>query len=475
MDDLSYFEQESVAHAPIDNSFISIVELLQWDELSQDQIDNRQTTFKPAYTRIKFSVCVLTAFAWLSFCTYLSIPWIYDLAYYLTLIPAVIIVASIALIPGFMYIFLILSYTVDRRKVGERKKTYPFVSILIAAYNEESCIARTLEGIKNQEYPAGFEVILIDDGSGDNTVQIAEASNLENLIILRANHGGKANALNFGLEQAKARYIITLDADTLLLKNAVQELMDKLLSAQYGTVACAGSIYVSNVQHNLMTKIQTWDYFLAIAMIKRSQSFLQGTLVAQGAFSVYEKKVLKEVGGWPNMVGEDIVLTWALLNKGYYIDFAEKAMAFTSVPTTYRQFFFQRSRWARGLIEAFRRYPALLLRRRLSTFYIYWNLGFILFDSIFFFIFMPGMVAALFGKYYIAGPMTLLVLPLGFLSNYIFSSGQKRLFVSQGIPVQKNALGFFLYTLCYQYMMNPAVIHGYVSEFLSWKKSWGTK
>lgn len=266
-----------------------------------------------------------------------------------------------------------------------------------------------------------------------------------------------------------------MDADTVLIKTSISQLVNRLLSAQKGTVACAGAIYIKNTPKTLLTKIQYWDYFLAISIIKRSQSFLQGTLVAQGAFSIYEKKVIQDMGGWPGMVGEDIVLTWGMLDQGYYVDFAENAIAFTNAPTTYKQFFFQRSRWARGLIEAFRHYPRLLFRPRLSTFFIYWNMCFILLDTIFFFVFIPGAIAALFGYYFIAGPMTLVVLPLGFLSNYIFFTGQMRLFKFNKIYIRNNRIGFLMYVVFYQFMMNPSVIHGYLLELSRYKKSWGTK
>ncbi|RUR17315.1 glycosyltransferase family 2 protein [Legionella sp. km535] len=425
--------------------------------------------------RTKFLFNLIISLMWFLLCFYLSITWIYDLAGLVTFIPSVIIVLSIALIPGFMYMFLLTSYLTDSRKNKIYKHEYPAVSVLIAAYNEEHSIEFTLNSIKKQEYPAKIEIFLIDDGSVDKTVEKAKILKLGNLRILEANHKGKAAALNFAFPHVTTDYVITIDADTYLQSSAIKNLMTKLLTGPKGTVACAGSVYVKNSRATLMTRIQEWDYFHAIAVIKRTQSFYQGTLVAQGCFSVYTKASLQEVNGWPEVVGEDIVLTWSLLNKGYRIDFAEEAISFTNVPETYKQFFFQRSRWARGLFEAFRQYPGILLRPRLSTFYVYWNLFFILFDNVFLFVFVPGVIAAFFGYFYIAGPMTLAVLPLGILSNLIFYVGQRSLFQRSNFKVRKNILGFVLYVLFYQFLMNPAVIYGYVSELLRRKKTWGTK
>jgi biofilm PGA synthesis N-glycosyltransferase PgaC len=425
--------------------------------------------------RTKFIFNLTVSCAWFAGCYYLSLPWIRDLAFYIHYIPATFIVLSIALVPGFMYMFLLMSYITDSRKNKPYLGQYPPVTVLIAAYNEEKSIQFTLTSLKTQDYPAHIEILLIDDGSTDKTIEKANEVRFDNLSILNASHGGKAAALNYGFRQSTTEYIITIDADTYLQPQAIKQLMTKLLNGPEGTVACAGSVYVKNSRVNLMTRIQEWDYFHAIAVIKRSQSFYQGTLVAQGAFSVYEKKVLEEVNGWPEVVGEDIVLTWAILNKGYRVDFAELAICFTNAPETYKQFFFQRSRWARGLLEAFYAYPSILLRRQMFTFYIYWNICFIIFDNVFFFIFMPGVIAALFGHYYIAGPMTLAVLPLGFLGNLVFYIGQRDLFALNGLKVRKNIRGFILYVLFYQFMMNPAVIYGYISELLRRKKTWGTK
>ena len=425
--------------------------------------------------RTKFIFSVFIASAWLAISFWLSIPWIKDLAAYTTLIPAFIIVLSIALIPGFMYMFLSVSYLVDNRKSRPYVGEYPSITLLIAAYNEEKCIESTLLSIRNQDYSGVLQIILIDDGSTDQTIKTAELLAMEQLVIVQTPHGGKAAALNYGLAIAEHELIITIDADTFLLQSAIREIVDKLYTGPKETVAVAGSVYVKNSRKNWITKIQEWDYFHAIAVIKRTQSLFQGTLVAQGAFSIYKKSALVEIGGWPETVGEDIVLTWALLNRGYRIDFAENAISFTNVPDSYRQFFFQRSRWARGLVEAFKHYPRILLQRRLSTFYVYWNLCFILIDFVFCFVFIPGIIAAFFGHFFIAGPVTLAVLPLGLLNNMLFFKGQRRLFKQTGLRVRKNIIGFFIYFLFYQLFMNPAVIHGYLSEFAKLKRGWGTK
>lgn len=126
--------------------------------------------------------------------------------------------------------------------------------------------------------------------------------------------------------------------------------------------AVAGSIMISNTKQSWLTRLQTWDYFLGIAALKRQQGIYESTLVAQGAFSAMRKEVITELGGWQSVVGEDIVLTWGMLRQNYRVFFESTALAYTQAPVSLYAFFRQRKRWARGMIEAFRTYPNILFR-----------------------------------------------------------------------------------------------------------------
>ena len=205
----------------------------------------------------------------------------------------------------------------------------------------------------------------------------------------------------------------------------------------------------------MMTRMQEFDYFQSITAIKRVQSLFQGTLVAQGAFSIYRKEALIEIGGWPSTVGEDIVISWGLLARKYRIGFSEKAVAFTSVPTTYKTFFYQRSRWARGMLEAFRLNPSILVTPRLTLFFIYWNFFFPFLDITFVFIFIPGIILAFFGKFYLAGPYTLAVIPIALIYNAVFFHTQRKIFHNLKLSIRHNISGFVMYVLFYQFIMAP--------------------
>lgn len=428
----------------------------------------------------KFTIALILATCWLGLSTWLAQDWFSDLSQVVGTAVAVFLVGGIALIPGFMNMFLLVSLLQDRRPARIIPSEYPPLTILIAAYNEEGSIVDTLHSIAAQDYPAPLQVLVLDDGSIDATARMVEAYQQSHdapwleLIRMPVN-GGKSRALNAGLARAQHALVVTLDADSYLYKDALRHLAERYLSDPQPTRAVAGVVLVRNSRENWVTRMQEWDYFHGIAAIKRVQSLYQGTLVAQGAFSLYEREALLEVGGWSDRVGEDIVLTWAMLARGWRVGHAEDACCFTRVPTTLPQLIRQRRRWARGMFEALRQHPEVLRKRRLTQFFIYWNMLFPWTDLAFTLGFVPGIVLALFGNYMIVGPMTLALLPAALLMNALMFRVGRGMFDSQGMRVRSNLAGFLVYVFGYSLVMQPASVLGYASEVLNLRRTWGTK
>jgi biofilm PGA synthesis N-glycosyltransferase PgaC len=409
---------------------------------------------------------------------WLSIPWYEDLSREIGWPLAFFLISFIAIVPGFMNAFVICSLLLDKRPEILREQHYPPITILIAAYNEAADIATTLKSIFLEDYPNTVHVIVINDGSKDETVNIVRSfmSEHQNLSLIDLNqNGGKANALNDGLEQCSTDIVITIDADSYLWKDALRNLVGRYLSDPANTKAVAGEILIRNSRENWITKAQEWDYFLGIASVKRIQSLFQGTLVAQGAFSLYDRKTLVELGGWPNKVGEDIVLTWKILMAGYRVGHAENACAFTNCPNTFMKFVNQRRRWSRGLIESFKENWSILFKKRQSTMYIWWNTLFPLIDVAYTVGFIPGLVLACFGIYWIVGPMTIALIPMAFILNIVMYNRGKAMFVHEHLSIRKNYLGFIFYVLAYGIVLQPACVWGYLSEIFNLRKHWGTK
>jgi biofilm PGA synthesis N-glycosyltransferase PgaC len=382
-----------------------------------------------------------------------------------------------------MNAFIVTSLVLDRRPATKGPVSFGGITVLVAAYEEQKAIARTMAHLSRQRYPGPVEVLVLNDGSTDLTTDRANAArealrqgSVDFRIIDFPVNRGKAAVLNHGLLEARHDLIVTVDGDTALHPDALRSIAHRLLSGRPNTAAVAGAVLAANAGESLVAGAQEWDYFHGIAAVKRMQSMYHGTLVAQGAFSIYRRAALLEVGGWPDCVGEDIVLTWALHARGYRIGYAEDALVFTDVPTTFRQFALQRKRWARGLIEAFHHHPRLLLKPRLTTLFVWWNLLFLSLDLAYTLIFIPGVLAAIFlGVFWIAGPLTIAVLPLAALWNLIIYRIQSRTIRRCGIRLRHNYAGLALFLMAYTLMMQPVCVWGYWSELLGRTKRWGTR
>ncbi|MEO6387740.1 MAG: glycosyltransferase [Croceibacterium sp.] len=433
--------------------------------------------------RTKFIFAIFIAFLWTLLSVWISAPWMRELGAVTHPLFALFAITFIAYVPGFMNAFLVTSLLTDRRPERQLQAYYPGVTVLVAAYQESAAIADTLTSLANVDYPGHVEILILNDGSTDDTSALARAarerlmfsSSVEVRIIDFEVNRGKAAVLNSGLAMARHNLIVTIDGDTYMRRDALTHIVERLLSDPVGTVAVAGAVLVRNSRVNLVTGAQEWDYFHGIAAVKRMQSMYHGTLVAQGAFSIYRKSALMAVSGWPETVGEDIVLTWALLRRGSRIGYAEDAVVFTNAPTTVKQFALQRKRWSRGMIEALTHHEALLFMPRMTTMFIWWNLLFMPLDLTFTFVFIPGIIAALFGIFWIAGPMTLAVLPLAAFWNLIIYRIQSRMMKSQGMKVRHNLVGLIFYLLFYTLVMQPVCVWGYGAEIAGLKKKWGTK
>jgi biofilm PGA synthesis N-glycosyltransferase PgaC len=425
--------------------------------------------------RTRFIATVLAGLAWASFSTWLALGWISELAGLVTLPVAIFVIAGIALIPGYLNIQLVTALLLDRLKPLRFDRPFPAISLLIAAYNEEERIGETLAYALRQDYPGELEIVVVDDGSLDRTREIVleVAAEDERVRLVRAQHGGKANALNAALGTIENPLVATIDADTLLLPSSLSRAVGRLLASPADTVAVAGAVLVRNSRANFLTRFQEWDYFLGIASVKRQQGLLQGTLVAQGAFSVYDTEAVREIDGWPDRIGEDIVLTWALIRNGGRTVFEPTAVAFTATPTGLRHFARQRQRWARGMIEGLREHGASLARsRRMHAHSVSANFLFPYLDGIYCLVFLPGIGLAATGNFMIVGPMTAAVLPLTLLVAFIMFLRQRSVFRQLGLRVRRNVLGFLGYLLVYQPLMSAISFSGYAKELARARRVW---
>ena len=391
-------------------------------------------------------------------------------------IPALVLVTFLAFIPGGLVAFLLGSILLDRQpRLTNEYPTRP-VTVLIAARNEEIAIGETIRYLAAQDYGGPLRVIVVDNGSTDSTAAKVSEAVFEHELDLKLMHEsepGKSHALNRGLAAVMTPLVITVDADTILHRSAVRLLVARLESAPDDVVAVAGSVLVRNSRSGFWTRVQEWDYFLGIASVKRMQGLFQGTLVAQGAFSLYETEAVRNVGSWPDAIGEDIVLTWKLLREGNRVFYEPLAVAFTSAPEEFRSFAHQRSRWARGMIEGLRTVPPWHQPRRLTRVLTAVDLAIPFLDTVYVFAWLPGLVLACFGHYWLVGPMTLAVLPLtAIVYAVLFWRQWHDVFKPLGLVVRKNWLALIAFLLVYQIVMSTVSMKGYIEELVHRRRRW---
>jgi poly-beta-1,6-N-acetyl-D-glucosamine synthase len=447
-------------------------------EVDQQSVGTPRLARRRLYVSVtvKFVVAQVVAAGWLGVSVWLSLPWVRELAAAITVVPAVLVVCLIAYLPGWLVAFLAVSLLLDRQPPLRRTQPAVPVTVLIAARNQAERIQETIAYIAGQDYQGPIEVLVVDNGSTDGTRTVAEAYGAatgQPVRCISEPRPGKSHALNTGLAAVGTELVITLDADTLLHPQAVRQLVARLLNAPPDVQAVAGSVLVRNSRDTLWTRMQEWDYFLGIASVKRMQGLYQGTLVAQGAFSLYRTRAVAEAGGWPDAIGEDIVLTWQLMRNGARVYYEPSAVAFTAAPARLVHLARQRARWARGMIEGIRSVRPWNQPRGLLRFLTAIDLLIPALDVAYALVWLPGLVLAATGRYWIVGPYTLAVLPLTLLVNLILYRFQRRrVFNLLGLRVRRNAVGFVGFVLAYQMLMSPVAVVGYGQELLGLRRRW---
>jgi len=233
-------------------------------------------------------------------------------------------------------------------KLPESSST-PFVSILVPAYNEQGVISRTLNSLVNIKYERK-EIIVIDDGSTDLTKFVAAGFKDRGVRVLSKPNGGKASALNFGLLFARGDIVITIDADSMVTRDAVDEIV-RTMNSNPDIVAVAGNIKILN-SNSLLTKIQELEYIMAINTIRRAFAFFGSVMVIPGAFGAFKKQHVIDVGGYDtDTMTEDFDVTIKLLKTRGAVSSSSTANAYTEVPSTWKSLYKQRIRWSTGTLQ----------------------------------------------------------------------------------------------------------------------------
>lgn len=259
-------------------------------------------------------------------------------------------------------LFMVILMNRERRKNKRQNLVQfapgqaPSVSLIVPAYNEEVNAVSSLKNLLRQDYP-NFNIVFVDDGSKDETytrVKEAFPDNPKIQIHTKPN-GGKASALNYGIEHTDAEYVVCIDADTKLYPNAISLMMAHFnrgeASAKVGAVA--GNVKVGN-QRNMLTKWQAIEYTTSQNFDRMAYANINAITVVPGAIGTFRRSALEQAGGLTtDTLAEDCDLTIRILRAGYTVVNENKAVAMTEAPESVKQFVKQRTRWSFGVMQTF--------------------------------------------------------------------------------------------------------------------------
>lgn len=280
-------------------------------------------------------------------------------------------------------------------------KCLPTISIIAPSYNEENSIVENIRSLLLLNYPS-VEVIIVNDGSKDNSLKIV-IENYElvkvnvafeeiiktelvkgiyrstnkayaNLTVIDKENGGKADAINTGINISKSDLFLAIDVDCIIETDALYRMVKPFLEqesgkkviASGGVIRIANSCEVENGQvikvnypSNFWARFQVLEYFRAFTLGRMAWSKINGLLIISGAFGMFDRPLVLKIGGYDsNTVGEDLELVVRMrkymhnvVKEKYQVAFIPDPLCWTEVPTTYKNLSRQRNRWTRGSID----------------------------------------------------------------------------------------------------------------------------
>jgi cellulose synthase/poly-beta-1,6-N-acetylglucosamine synthase-like glycosyltransferase len=221
------------------------------------------------------------------------------------------------------------------------------LTIIVPAYNEAASIADTVRSIQAQTAPV-FEVLVVDDGSTDDTGAIAEACGAR-VVRPPTGTGSKAGAQTYALAFVETEYVMAIDADTTLAPDAIEKLLPAFADPE--VVAACGFVIPRHVQ-TVWERGRFVEYLLAFSFYKPIQDFYEKPLIASGCFSAYRTAVLRETGSWSTRtMAEDMDLTWSFYEAGHKVRFVPAAVCYPIEPHDFGFLSKQLRRWSHGFVQ----------------------------------------------------------------------------------------------------------------------------
>jgi cellulose synthase/poly-beta-1,6-N-acetylglucosamine synthase-like glycosyltransferase/peptidoglycan/xylan/chitin deacetylase (PgdA/CDA1 family) len=237
----------------------------------------------------------------------------------------------------------------------------PAVSIVVPAYNEAVGIADCVRSLASSSYRGEFEVIVVDDGSADETAAIVEGLGLEPVRLLRQANAGKAAALNGALAASRYELVVTVDADTVFEPDTLSCLVQRFRDPKVGVIS--GNTKIGN-RGSLVGRWQHIEYVMGFNLDRRAYELLGATPTVPGAIGAFRRVALADIGGVSGAtLAEDTDVTLELARAGWAVVYEPRARAWTEAPGNLRALHRQRTRWAYGTIQSAWKHRAALWGR----------------------------------------------------------------------------------------------------------------
>jgi cellulose synthase/poly-beta-1,6-N-acetylglucosamine synthase-like glycosyltransferase/peptidoglycan/xylan/chitin deacetylase (PgdA/CDA1 family) len=273
------------------------------------------------------------------------------------------------------------------------------VTVIVPAYNERTTIAATVRSLASGTHP-GIEVLVVDDSSSDGTAEEVEDLNLPNVRVVRVPAGGKAAALNAGVNLASHDLLVMVDADTVVAPDAIHELVQPFADPRVGAVA--GNVKVGN-RGSVIGRWQHIEYVIGFNLDRRLYDTLGCMPTVPGALGAYRREAVRQAGGLSHAtLAEDTDLTMALQRTGWQVVYQESAVARTEAPGTVPQLWRQRYRWSYGTMQAMWRHRKSVVERGASGRFGRLGLPFIALFNVVLPLFAPVLdIFAVYGLFFV--------------------------------------------------------------------------
>ncbi|MFC2082369.1 glycosyltransferase [Bacteroidota bacterium] len=284
-------------------------------------------------------------------------------------INGLLVYASIVSLVIFLFVLLfryfsilIMAYLyITRYTVEDTEGYFPYVSILVPAFNEGKVIKSSVESLLDIDYP-NYEIIIINDGSSDNTATVAQSlvgyqqgrSSMVKISLINKPNGGKSKALNAGIQYSEGQIVVCMDGDSQLSSNSLKMGVRHFADPAVGAVA--GNVKVQN-RKRLWTDLQALEYVEGLNLPRSAQGFMRTVNIIPGPMGFFRKSTLRDAGFYSSdTFAEDADITLKILAAEWKINYEPNSIAYTEAPTKLHQLLKQRYRWTRGILQAIRKH-----------------------------------------------------------------------------------------------------------------------